>query len=470
MDLFVKLIFLACAAVAAFIAVVTFANVVVLYAAAFAFFAVFLAWVLTPRLKTVVFVCGLGVVSFVFHLTFVLNVHTQPVSDFALLYNAAVSVASGDFSVLHESLYFQTWAYQTGFVAFQAFFIRFFGAGITFLKVVNVLFIVVTNLLVYALARKFVSEAKARCIGCMYMVFPGILFLSPVLTNQHAANALFLLGIFIYLNKNGTLWAERAGLVFALGNAIRPMAIVIIGAILFTEFLRFIFEYKRFNSIKSKDFKPFLRPVLMTGAYLLVGIVLSFAVRASGLNPNGLSNQFPGWKFAVGFNYQATGQWNLQDDTELFAITDFALRDARAREMFFERLSAGPREILPLFYRKARIMWTSPDASEWAFGHLGYPVPRVSFLQEMSLAFSGGAATLLAISAYLLFKRFNAQQFKDFFAPLLLTVIFLFYFGAHLLIEVQERYRDFGLIFVFILAAYALDAKLHTLIFQCDNN
>jgi len=100
-------------------------------------------------------------VAFVIRYLFIRLIDTQPESDFALLYKAAKELAAGN-NTLNSSPYFSTWAYQSGYVLFLAFFIRFFGAGLFFFKVMNCLLSTVTVLLVYLLARRMASAQGAR--------------------------------------------------------------------------------------------------------------------------------------------------------------------------------------------------------------------------------------------------------------------------------------------------------------------
>lgn len=99
--------------------------------------------------------------AFAVRCLFVLLINTQPESDFALVYEVAKGLAAGN-NTLNDSPYFQTWAYQSGYVLFLAFFIRFFGASLFSFKVMNCLFSTVTTLLVYLLARRMTSEKAAR--------------------------------------------------------------------------------------------------------------------------------------------------------------------------------------------------------------------------------------------------------------------------------------------------------------------
>ncbi|MCL2546083.1 MAG: hypothetical protein FWE06_02660 [Oscillospiraceae bacterium] len=489
-----KSVFFFCALVAAHISLLAFAQVTVLFAAIFVCVVLGGIWFLrrnfmqklTPRK----FALLLGGVSFLFYLIYVLNLQTPPVSDFATMYNAAEEAAHGDFSTLHDNLYFYNWAYQTGFVAWQAFFIRFFGAGVTFFKVTNVLFMAITNVLIFAIARRFASETAARCVGILYALNPAHLFLASVLTNQHLTNILVLLAIYLYIaNKDKpfvprVLFAMLTGALIAFGNAIRPLGIIAVVGIVFVEMLHFFGAIinpsarasKRKLTRKQKKqqtketaiaaVKQLIFPAAMSVVYLLMVMLLSFTVRASGLNPHGLSNNFPEWKFIVGLNAEHNGVWNPDDSA--FIGPPSPERDILAREIISERLDNSPGHFLLLFNTKIQIMWAFQDSPGPAFHHWE-PSPHaahsfrflllgetsvVDVMQRASFGFLCGIFVLFFLASWRLFRQ---KKGEDVFVPLFPIAIFLLYFGVHLLIEVQPRYRDFGMMFVFIAAAYGVE-------------
>ena len=111
-------------------------------------------------------------------------VDTRPVSDFAVMYDAAVGLAR-EGRALTGQPYFQMWPYQSGPVVYLAALMKLFGESLLWLKLVNALWAALTSVLVYALARRFASEGGARAAAVVYTLYPGTWLLVPVLTNQH---------------------------------------------------------------------------------------------------------------------------------------------------------------------------------------------------------------------------------------------------------------------------------------------
>ena len=78
----------------------------------------------------------------------------QPVQDFKTMYDAACQLARGSREYLQTD-YFYNWAYQTGFVAYEALMVRLFGEGLLPLQVLNAVWMAGTGCLVYGIARRF---------------------------------------------------------------------------------------------------------------------------------------------------------------------------------------------------------------------------------------------------------------------------------------------------------------------------
>ena len=72
----------------------------------------------------------------------------QPVQDFKTMYDAACQLARGSREYLQAD-YFYNWAYQTGFVAYEALVVRLFGEGLLPLQVLNAVWMAGTGCLVY---------------------------------------------------------------------------------------------------------------------------------------------------------------------------------------------------------------------------------------------------------------------------------------------------------------------------------
>ena len=326
-----KLIFLVCAIICVYISIQIFAKLETIYPAVF-FILLFVLYSLfnalgdsKAKFSSAVYIAALIVISMVLKTTFALNTNAEPISDFAVQFKAAEGIANGNAAILADR-YFQTWAYQTGYSIWMAAFIKFFGANAVFFKVLNAVYLTMTNILVYLFARRFTSEKTARCFGILYAVLPSVYFLTPVLTNQHLSNLLIFFGIYLYIaapRKNIPL-RLAAGAALALGNAVRPTAIVAVAAILFFEILNFLSSEKDYKQSFKQNFKRSeLKSALITAAsYFAIFFILSFMVKISGLNQHGLANTFPAWKLVVGLNIQTGGTYSAEDEKKIYSIAD----------------------------------------------------------------------------------------------------------------------------------------------------
>lgn len=147
----------------------------------------------------------------------------QPVQDFKTMYDAACQLARGSREYLQTD-YFYNWAYQTGFVAYEALVVRLFGEGLLPLQVLNAVWMAGTGCLVYGIARRFLPETGAMAASLLYALYPGPYFLAAVLTNQHIAVFFFYLGFWLLARreKPSPGGAVLAGLCLAVGNVMRP--------------------------------------------------------------------------------------------------------------------------------------------------------------------------------------------------------------------------------------------------------
>ena len=118
-----------------------------------------------------------------------------PVSDFKTMFEAAQHTIRGDFTY-NQDVYFSTWAYQTGFVLFEAMFLKLYNSIWT-LKIVNCLIGAGTAVLVYKISQiLWEDENVAQIVSLVYSVFA---LHAAVLTNSHACAFFSFLGIYLLL-------------------------------------------------------------------------------------------------------------------------------------------------------------------------------------------------------------------------------------------------------------------------------
>lgn len=391
----------------------------------------------------------------------ILWLDSQPVQDFNTMYSAATQLAAGDFSYL-ENLYFFNWAYQSAFVAYEALVIRLFGTSLLPLQLLNALWLGGIALMVYKIGRTFLSEKLAQTAALFYSVYPAPLALAGVLTNQHLATFLFLSAFYLCVKeKNLSIYrALAAGALIAVGNAIRPVGIILLLALGLFLILKLLQGH--LNS------KTALLPLiaLVVGCQLVFSL-LSFSITASGINPQGLSNNQPMWKFAVGLNQESNGCWN-QEDYENFLSLPTQEADEAMRQAVKERLGAGPTALGKLAVRKSAIMWGACEDLYWGFGHIDGaarfgPISWNSLQLLISRLDKGVYLTAFSLALVGILSALVRKQWQTG-TPLLLAILFCGYYAVHLIVEVQSRYRYFIMPAIFLLAAWGLGelAALHS--------
>lgn len=412
-----------------------------------------------PHFLPILFVC-----SAIVHIVAVLAIQTPVISDFKTMYDAAQQVAVGDFS-LQNTQYFFIWAYQTGFVLWEALLLKICNSML-FIKLVNALMLAGINCMIYVLARRFTSERAAQGASLLYLVtlFPTVL--TCVLTNQHASAFFLVLALCVLTGGKQAFSIPRAvlaGILLALGNIMRPEAIVILAGLCGTAV--FVLLMRRtckgsWPMIRSIAIAAVLYAVCMAGA--------SWAVSASGVNQYGLSNNWPQWKFILGFNQESGGTYSY-DDANTFGWAhqidtpdDIAAQaEADEKQVVLDRVFTSPKQLLTLMVRKAYTLWINPglgfplgyvnNTDVRIFGFLGIHIYEYCIQLDRSVFL---AALLLALAGGVMLWRRKPEQ--QTYSAVLPPMIVMASAAVFLLIEVQPRYAFLPQIFLYITAAAGL--------------
>lgn len=408
----------------------------------------------------------LAAAAFAVRALFVLLIPTEPVSDFGILYGAAQQLAGGN-NILNDTPYFQWWAYQSGFVAWMALWIKLFGADVFFFQMTNCLFGAGCAVLVYALARRFASVRGARAAGMLYLIYPGSVILAPVLTNQHLSELLLLAALYVVTGgedrvKTRLLRGVAAGALLALSSAVRPAAVVAAAGALAVLVLT-LFRWKELG--RRGLLTAGLGTLSVIAVYFLASGGLSWLVRAAGLNRYGLESNVPQWKFILGLNLESGGEYSPADESVVFIYDRMDRIQEAARLLLKERLSGlSPVRLLKLFLRKIRTMWGTFEPTYWAvtqnvsdaYAARGGLEALTWWQNKLERVFSGICiADSLLIAAGSFRAALREERGRD--TVLLLTLTALAYFCVHLLIEVQPRYRTALFAVAMPLAAIGAD-------------
>ncbi|MFD1953282.1 glycosyltransferase family 39 protein [Paenibacillus thailandensis] len=391
------------------------------------------------KIKFLILILSLG---FGLRIAWILWNPAPPASDFLFMYNAALHAAAGDFS-FGESPYYTSFPYQFGFTMYEALIIGLFGNHHLFvLKLLNVLFSTGTALVVYLFASKAFNETSGRIAMLFYLFYLPNITMCSVLTNQHISVFLFLLGCLLLLQRGDSAvrWL-LAGLALGLGNLMRPIGVVYLAGMLFffvpVSWRLWRTAFKRQTAINAAKLAGAI------AVYVLVQLSASFLLVSSGIAGQPLSGGDKYWKFMVGLNAETNGSWNMEDSRY---ANRYAFGEERHRAELIkikERLENKP-ELLALMGRKLTLLWGSPDSSPyWSLQGINRQ-DLESLLSKWEQPFYVLMCAFGTVSMIMLWR--SGRQSEAVFG----LVVLLLYAAAHLLIEIQSRYR-LDLIPVFIL-------------------
>ncbi len=385
----------------------------------------------------------LFLMAFLSRLAVILVVQTPPESDFDVLYRASVGVCNGDRSFL-DTGYFRRWPYQSGFVYFQSLLLEIWNS-LFFLKLVNCFTAAATVVLVYRIAREFCSERAALLGAVLYSFLPYPLFYVTVLTNQFMASFLLYLGLYLLIRKKSRLCSYIRYLIFGLllgvANILRPESIIPLTAV----GLYLLVSMRRVNFREN-----LLNLGILFGTYFILSRGASFLFSATGLSPQGLSNNDPLWKFVLGFNHESGGKYATGDEPFLGNRT-------MELELIRQRVLVPVPALLKLMRAKIMSFWGEYPLS-WTFRYamktgisvcgrtisVAADVGRLHLFTKcvmVAMYACGGLGTILHMR-----KKERALKLLPVFNQVFVT------FGVYLLIEVQSRYSYYVMPFVFILA------------------
>ncbi|MCK9860925.1 glycosyltransferase family 39 protein [Paenibacillus sp. ATY16] len=355
-----------------------------------------------------------------------------PESDFLFMYNAAQAAASGDFA-FSDSSYYISFPYQLGFTMYEAGVIKLFGDHLILFKILNVLFSMGTAIVLYLSASKVFHESCGRIAALVYLFYIPNILMCSVLTNQHISVFLFIGGCFLLLKgRDRVIYWVLAGLAIGLGHLMRPIgSVYLAGVILFV--LLIIWQQWR-GSIKRQAASTAGKLGALIAVYYLVQLLANISLTSSHVTEHSLFGGEKYWKFMVGLNAQTNGSWN-KEDADYTNQYSFGEERHQAELVIIKERLENKSELIALFGRKLVHMWGSSDSSPyWSLRGLDKWKLETSLHQwERPLYVLMSAFGIVSMVA--LWRTGKGHE------ALFYLILLLLYIGAHLLVEIQSRYR-----------------------------
>lgn len=420
----------------------------------------FLLTMYLPKIKdNKNFLIILFIVAFILRLIWIIWIPTEPTSDFKVMYDGATEIVNGNYNAILDSFYFNVWAYQLGFTGYLALLIKIFNGSLFMIKLVNVLITSCILIVIYFSAKKLCGEKPARIVSILYALYIGSIANTSVLTNQHLATLLFFIAIYLIISDVNRIYKWLLiGLLIGFGDIIRPEgSIILIALLLFGVF-------KNITNLKEVA-KSILEFVGILVIVVMISKIVSFGFVNSGISNYPLENRDPLWKFTCGLNPETKGTYSDADLVYLHnAEVSGKSRNEAHMELIKERLSNPPQLITTMAYKYVT-MWAVNDTSlQFAF------TDNVDKPEVYDFTLKLEKIQYILIIVLFMIGIINIIKRKEGFTNNhIYLIILLGYLLAHLLIEIQPRYRYFGLPIFFIIAAYCFSKPSRELRFSRYN-
>ncbi len=434
-------------------------NIIYLYSIVYVVCSLLLAFLAARYLKNrqLVFITLFITVSLVGNLVITQWSNTKPISDFGLLYELAENLKNGNSDSLKNNDYFLRWAYQSFFVIYESI-ISAFPNGITVLLAVNALIMSGINFVMYLILHNVYGKFCAIFVSVLYLFYPAPYFLASVLTNQHISLFFILLGVLVFVQKNNIKHGIISGLLIAIGDAFRPDTVLITISLVFVGAIIFLLHIK---SHRKKSIILALPSLISASTCIILVALFSALIILSDINPNGLKNTDPLWKFVVGVNVETNGVYSNKLAAEVFSISDINARHTLEADIINRNLKLDKNTLSLFFRNKFRTIFTQNEYYGWMIaGQDGRYVPIINKPLKSVLNVLTSGERIYFLIMFLLSFASLVITVKNKDVPILLLLcglVFVLFVGIHLFIEFQSRYRYFVMPFIFILSGDAID-------------
>lgn len=377
-----------------------------------------------------IFALFILLISLSFRLWWIYKVDTEPISDFKVMFEAALDLANGKTEGIYNNHYFFIYADNIGFTVYQSLILVFF-KSILALKVVNAITGALIVYLVYKISQNIFSEDIARITAVIMALYSPFIVYTSVLTNQTLSIFLILCGLLLFFKKKNLL---IVGLLLGLAYLIRPTAII------YTIGVSVIIIYEGFITYKS-DFKKIIRysiiKILKIGIpFLAIIFIASILFQTTNISKHSLFyNPIPNYKLLVGLNQETVGGYS-QEDARLLNYPENFRKDVDS--MIHERLEDKSKLII-LTRDKFNAMWGKHDSSLfWAMTKNVKDKHEFNFIKLYEQYFY-----VLIVLFGIIFLISSVKKSIKLISSkhIFICITLLGFIMAYVFIEIQTRYR-----------------------------
>ena len=413
--------------------------------------------------------------AFVLRYAVVLKLPIQPESDYKTYYEIAQMLKNGTLQEEGEGYcnYIAMFPHVIGYSYVLKNIFVLFGTSVFNGQLANILFSLGTVFLIYRIARRLGGRLAGAVALAAAAFWPSQILYINMLAAEYVFTFLLYLCILLFLHLamdydgttkhgvRGILLHIFLGFLIALTAAIRPMALILLIAVI----LCFLPQKMKLPNIPRNSIslwvrfleKGWLRGALILVSYMFLSGIITTNIELAINKSVPSSGESFGYNLLVGLNSNSKGGWNEEDSRFLYdnlESTGSAIEAQTAcRDLALKRLNTDPKAIFNLFMNKYESLWGNDDyGSTWNQVFLQeqkqLTPERLNFLSQARLA--NHIVYMVFILFSLMTLIYMLQRKASYFYILIL--VYLGTAAMHLLVESQNRYH-FHVLPVIMIAA-----------------
>ncbi len=421
----------------------------------------------------VIYVILILILAFAARLFVIGNLPMEPASDYKTYYEIAKMLKEGVLQEKGEGYcnYIGMFPHILGYCYILKTIFVVFGTSIWNGQIANVLFSVGTVYLIYRIARRLGGRMAGLTALTASAFWPSQILYVNMLAAEYSFSFFLYLCVLLFLHLvmdydgvtkhgiRGVLLHIVLGCLIAVTAAIRPMAVILLIAVLiFLIPLKSKLPEIPHNSISVWVrflARGFMRAALIVLAYMAVSSVLNTDIELTINKSTPSFSQSFGYNLLVGLNQESSGGWNEEDSRYLYDNLERTGSPIEAqiacRNLSFKRLSAGPGGLFNLFIKKYELLWENDNyGADWNLAFLNeqneLTPDRAVFLNHAKTA-SQIVYMVAVLFSFLTLIYLLQRKASSLYV---LVLVYLGTAAMHLMVESQNRYH-FHILPVFII-------------------
>ena len=406
------------------------------------------------------------------------NFPMKPASDYKTYYEIAVLLKEGTIQTEGKGYcnYIAMFPHVMGYCTILKMLFSIVGVSVSAGQYLNLFFSVATVYLIYRIGKKIGGKVTGVVAMLLCAFWPSQVLYITMLSAEYCFTFFLFLCIDLFLGlamkvPTDTKMAAKSivlhlflGIMIAITAAIRPMALILLIAIILTIGT----QKMKLPAMPQNDIplpirileKGWVRCLLIIVPYMILSNVLTTNIELTVDKTLPSSSTSFGYNLLVGLNTESDGGWNDEDAALLYSSMEETNSASQAhitcRNLAFERLKQNPKGIFNLFIHKYELLWGNDDyGSTWNIAFLKEQGNLTQERSDFLYTIRDWNNIVYIITVFLaIISLIYLWKLKGNYA-ILLILIFLGTVAMHLMVESQNRYHYFVLQIFMILAGMA---------------